>query len=331
MQLRENVPLSDLTTFHIGGPARYVVTVTSVDELQESLDFARDQNLPWQILGGGSNVLASDDGFDGLVIHIALRGIKFDGATVAVAAGESWDVLVEQSVAHGLWGLENLSGIPGSVGGAVVGGIGAYGASVGGHLFWVETFNRETHQTERFSGAECQFGYRDSIFKHRPELIVLRAAFQLSNKPIPNVSYKDLAARLVGSSPDLFSIRAAVLAVRGDKFPDIRVEGTAGSYFKNPIVGEAEAAALRERYPELPLFAMPEVAGYKVPLAWLLDRVLNLKGVSVGGARLFERQPLVIAARVGCSAHDVHTIASMVKKQVKEKLFLNIEEEVVIW
>jgi len=331
MQLRENVPLSDLTTFHIGGPARYVATVTSVEELNESLDFARDQNLPWQILGGGSNVLVGDKGFDGLVIHLAIGGIEFDGSKVTVGAGESWDTLVAQSVEHKLWGLENLSGIPGSVGGAVVGGIGAYGASVGEHLTGVEAFNTQTRNAEKFTNAECRFGYRDSIFKHRPELVVLCATFALSAEPAPNVSYKDLASRFADSSLDLGTIRAAVLAIREGKFPDITREGTAGSYFKNPIVGESDANALREKYPELPLFAMPEVSGYKVPLAWLLDRVLGLKGASVGGARLFERQPLVIAASKGCSATDVHALATMVKKECKEKLFLDIEEEVVSW
>jgi UDP-N-acetylmuramate dehydrogenase len=331
MQLRENVPLSDLTTFHIGGPARYVATVTSVEELKEALDFAQEKQLAIKILGGGSNVLASDDGFDGLVIHIALQGITFDGPTVVVAAGEEWDALVAQSVVRDLWGLENLSGIPGSVGGAIVGGIGAYGASVGEHMSGVEAFNINTRQVEQFSNAQCTFGYRDSVFKHRPELVVLRATFELSAESAPNVSYKDLAARFANSSLDLPTIRAAVLTVREGKFPDIAVEGTAGSYFKNPMVDEAAAEALREQYPELPLFAMPEVSGYKVPLAWLLDRVLGLKGTSVGGARLFERQPLVIAAGKGCSATDVHTLASMVKKDCKEKLFLDIEEEVVTW
>lgn len=338
MKIEQNVPLSDLTTFHIGGPARYVASVTSVDELQEALDFASDKNLAVHILGGGSNILAPDQGFDGLVLHVVLRGIEVGGSTVVAAAGEGWDALVGQAVSHKLWGLENLSGIPNSVGGAIVGGIGAYGASVGEHLAWVETFNTQTRQVERFTATECRFGYRDSVFKHRPELVVARAAFELSAKPAPNVSYKDLAARFIPSkvegfagSPDLSTIRAAVLAIRDGKFPDISKEGTAGSYFKNPIVGQDEGARLRERYPELPLFAMPEVSGYKVPLAWLLDRVLNLKGASVGGARLFEQQPLVIAAHKGARASDVRALASMVKKECKEKLFLDIEEEVVYW
>ncbi|HEY6022534.1 MAG TPA: UDP-N-acetylenolpyruvoylglucosamine reductase, partial [Candidatus Paceibacterota bacterium] len=169
-----------------------------------------------------------------------------------------------------------------------------------------------------------------SVFKHRPDLVVLRAAFALSAEPVPNVSYKDLAARFGDSSLDLPTIRAAVLTIREGKFPDITKEGTAGSFFKNPIVSETEARSLREHYPELPLFAMPEVDGYKVPLAWLLDRVLNLKGFAIGGARLFERQPLVIAASRGASAHDVQALADEVQKQVKEKLSLVIEAEVVV-
>lgn len=316
--------------FHIGGPAKFLVRIHSVDELAEALDFAAQDNLAILILGGGSNVLARDEGFGGLVIQIAISGIEFSGATVVAGAGVVWDVLVVQAVAHGLWGLENLSGIPGSVGGAMVGGIGAYGASVGQHLAWVEAYDTQSRSVKKFTNAQCVFGYRDSIFKHRPELVVLRAAFSLSANRAPDLSYKDLAERFAGKAPALSEVREAVLAIRQGKFPDVAVEGTAGSFFKNPIVGEAEAHALRERYPGLPLFAMPEARGSKVPLAWLLDHVLNMKGLAVGGARLFEKQPLVIAARGGATAHDVRALALRVKKEVKEKILLEIQEEVVV-
>jgi UDP-N-acetylmuramate dehydrogenase len=144
------------------------------------------------------------------------------------------------------------------------------------------------------------------------------------------VSYKDLAARFSGSLPDIAAIRAAVLDIRKGKFPDLAVEGTAGSFFKNPIVPAAEAETLKARYPDMPLFNMPETEGTKVPLAWLLDKVLNLKGISVGGARLYEKQPLVIVAQKNTSADDVKALAQKIKKEVKEKLHIEIEEEVKI-
>jgi UDP-N-acetylmuramate dehydrogenase len=337
MQIENNVLLAPYTTFGIGGMARYFVRVTSIDEIKQSLDFARDQHQPVLILGGGSNMLVPDTGWDGLVIKIELRGLEFEddehdaSKKILIAqAGEPWERVVEQAVKHSLWGLENLSGIPGTVGGAVVQNIGAYGAALSQTLLWVEALDTRDNTIQKITNTECRFAYRDSIFKHSPHLIVLKAACKLSREPKPDVSYKDLAARFGSSSPDIAAIRAAVLDIRKGKFPDLAVEGTAGSFFKNPIVPVAEAEALKARYPDMPLFDMPETEGTKVPLAWLLDKVLNLKGASVGGARLYEKQPLVIVAKKNTPANDVHLLAQKIKKEMQEKLNIKIEEEVKI-
>jgi UDP-N-acetylmuramate dehydrogenase len=328
MTIEENVPLAPLTSFKIGGPARFFVPVETTEELQKALSFAKERGLAVLILGGGSNVLIDDAGWGGLVIKIEITGIERDGQALIAGAGESWDALVARAVGEGLWGLENLSGIPGSVGGAVVGGIGAYGAAVGQHLVWVEALDLDG-TIQRMTNTECAFGYRSSFFKNEAgRYIVLRAAFELSTTPAPELSYKDLAGRFREGIPSLAAIREAVLAIRSGKFPDLAVEGTAGSFFKNPIVSAKEAEALTRRYPAMPVFSMPETDGIKVPLAWLLDHVLALKGTCVGGARLFERQPLVIAATAGASAADVRTLAQMVEKKVKEEFNILIEREV---
>ena len=335
MQVEENVPLAPLTTFFIGGPARYFTRVTNVEELQQSLDFSKSRNLEILLLGGGSNVLVSDAGFDGLVIKIEMMGVDpvkssddhGAGKVLLIAgAGESWDALVERAVQSGLWGIENLSGIPGTVGAAPIQNIGAYGVEVKNTLAWVEAFDTQSGALVRLQNAECGFGYRTSRFKKEPgRFIVLRAAFKLNKNGAPNASYKDLAGI---SRLNLDEIRANVLAVRAGKFPDLKKEGTAGSFFLNPVVSAQKAAELLEKYPNLPNF--PAENGRKVSLAWLLDNVLRVKGLSVGGARLYEKQPLVIAVSRTASASDVAGLAKKVAELVQDKLKIIIEPEVKI-
>ena len=326
MVIEENVPLGPMTTFFIGGLARYFVRVTNVEELRQSLDYARDQNLSALILGGGSNVLISDAGFDGLVIKIEIAGIEKEGETLVAGAGESWDALVVRAVQEELWGVENLSGIPGTVGAAPVQNIGAYGSEVKDTLLWVEAFDTQSGQVVRLQNTECGFGYRTSRFKKEPgRFVILRVAFQLKKNGAPNASYKDLAdiARF-----NLAEIRAKVLAIRAGKFPDLKKEGTAGSFFLNPVVSAQKAAELVEQYPGLPNF--PAEQGRKLSLAWILDTILQVKGLSVGGARVYEKQPLVIAASRGARARDVAELAQKVSQLVQNKLKITIEPEVRI-
>ncbi len=335
MQVQQHIALAPYTTFKIGGPARYFVVAETIEDVKQSLDFARDQNLATLILGGGSNVLISDQGFDGLVIKIEIKnGFTVDKISVAASAGESWDELVEFCVGHDLWGIENLSGIPGTVGGAIVQNIGAYGAALSQVLTLVAVYDTRDEEVKMLSVAECKFGYRGSIFKEEEgRYIILAATFRLSSSPTPNVSYKDLQARFNDSSIDIKAIRAAVLEIRKAKFPDLSVEGTAGSFFKNPIVPLAEAKALQEKYPDLPLFEMPETTDIKVPLGWFLDYkhgVIDLRDVRVGGARMFEKQFLVLVAERNTSARDVKELVNTVQKKVFEELKIKIEPEVKI-
>jgi UDP-N-acetylmuramate dehydrogenase len=333
MQIQKNILLSQFTTFGIGGPARFFARVKTVEELKETLDYARDQHLHTQILGGGSNILCADEGFDGLVIKVEMRGVDFNGEEVIAAAGESWDGLVEKCVNKNLWGLENLSGIPGTVGGAVSGSIGAYGQAVAQRVEWVEALDVASGEVKRLSNAECQFGYRESILSSAPSpLIIIRAAFKLSTVPKPELSYKDLAERFAGRDANLTEIRHTVIEIRKNKFPDLKKEGTAGSFFKNPVLPEAEARTLAEKFPGLPLFDMPEVPGcVKVPLAWLMDHALKLHGTQVGRARLFENQILVIVAKQNSRARDVRALAEFVKEKLRTDIGLEISPEVKIF
>jgi UDP-N-acetylmuramate dehydrogenase len=331
MDIQENVSLAPLTTFYIGGSARFFVRVKTIEELREAFAFAKEKNLAVFLLGGGSNTLFDDKGFDGLVIQVEISGIEREGALLIVGAGESWDKVVEYATQQKLWGIENLSGIPGTVGGGVVQNIGAYGASLSQTLEWAEVFDTHTGEVRRLSNKECAFDYRDSVFKHEDgRYVVLRAALRLSEEPAPNVSYKDLAQRFPDSSLDLSELRQAVLQIRASKFPDTAKEGTAGSFFKNPLLSRKDARALQVQYPEMLLFDLPESSEVKVPLAWLLDHVLILRGHRMGRARLFEHQPLVIAADRGATANEVRALAQFVQEKVKQSFNIEIEPEVHI-
>ncbi len=335
MKVEENIALAPYTTFRIGGPARFFAVAKSIDDIREAVRFANEHSCAVFILGGGSNVLVDDAGFDGLVLKVELQGVDVDKnekeVRITASAGEVWDEVVARAVGEDAWGIENLSGVPGTVGGAVVQNIGAYGAALSQTLTSVEVFDTRTNDVKTRSVGECKFGYRGSIFKEEEgRYVVLTATFVLSKNPAPNISYKDLKARFGDSSMDIRAIRDAVLAIRAAKFPDLHVEGTAGSFFKNPIMSRADADALKATYPDMPLFDMPETDGVKVPLAWLLDNALHMKGATVGGARLFENQVLVIAAKRNTHARDVKELASNVQKKVFEELKIEIEPEVKI-
>jgi UDP-N-acetylmuramate dehydrogenase len=335
------------------------VRAQTVDELKEALTFAKKENLSFFILGGGSNILVRDEGFDGLVIKIEIQGIEIEEEEsdakkiITAGAGESWDALVEKAVEEKLWGVENLSGIPGTVGGAVAGNIGAYGQALSQTLVWAEVLDTATNEIKKISNADCAFGYRESAFSNRgkvlssgdmngsptppertlPRFVVLRAAFALSRVPKPDVSYKDLAALFNDSSSDIKAIRQAVLNIRKGKFPDLAVEGTAGSFFKNPVLPAAEAEVLQARYPAMPLFVLPESVNIKIPLGWLLDYrhgVIDARAFAAGGACMYEKQFLVIVAQKNCTANDVRTLAARVQREVKEKIGIEIEPEVKI-
>lgn len=356
MNLEENKELADLTTFKIGGPARYFATVSSVEDLKQALTFAQEKDLRIFVLGGGSNIVMPDDGFDGLVIRNEISGItaESDGERVHViaGAGEGWDTLVEYTVNAGLYGIENLSGIPGSVGASPIQNIGAYGSEVKDTILWVDTINRETLEEKRFSNEECQFGYRDSFFKTEEGkgYIVTQVCFVLKKEGDINASYKDLVLYMEErgiESPTLKEMREAVLEIRAGKFPDLEQIGTAGSFFKNPIVSNKKYQELLEKYPDLPGYPVEEAKSSKagspdaprkgafrghtkLSCAWILDHILGVKGQYEGPVGFFEKQPLVVVNTGGATAEEIKAFSQKAINEIKEKLDIDIEREVTI-
>ncbi len=333
MQVREAEPLASHTTFRIGGPAAVFVEVAHEEELKAAFALARERGLSLRVIGAGSNLLVPDEGIDALVVRVRIPGIAFvphGAAVLSIAgAGEPWDRVVDAAAARGTFGIENLAGIPGTVGGAVVQNIGAYGAALSEVFAYADALDQETGETRRFTREECAFGYRESIFKHERRYVILRVALMLSSAGPGALSYRDLAeAFTAGSAPAPDEIAAAVRRIRAGKFPDLSKEGTAGSFFGNPMLPDAEAAALVLRFPGLPLFSVPEVATKKVPLGWILDHVLGLRGYARGGARVYEKHALVIAARPGTPARDVDALAEDIAARVHDATGITLAREV---
>lgn len=335
MRFEERISLAPHTTFRIGGTSRYFCEPVTDAEVREALSFATGKGIPFLVLGGGSNMLVGDGEFPGLVIKMNLRGIResVSGDTVEleVGAGESWDELVEFCVAKGYWGMENLSLIPGTVGASPVQNIGAYGVEVKDLIVSVSVIDSHTGEGRVLSNVDCAFAYRDSIFKSIAgrHLIITSVTFGLSTRPRPNISYKDLTEYFAGkgvSEPSLRDIREATIAVRRSKFPDLNQFGTAGSFWKNPIISANDFARLKASYPLIPSY--PAGERVKVPLAWILDNVCGLKGYAQGRVCLFKNQPLVLTVEFGAAAEEVKAFAASIEAVVREKTGITIEREV---
>src|SRR3989344_4135316 len=329
MTVRESLPLAPYTSFHIGGPARFFIEVSSAEDVCAAVAFAHERRLSLLLLGGGSNIRLPDAGIEAVVARIRVDGIAFDGDRVVAGAGVPWETLVSSVAARGLWGIENLAGIPGSVGGALVQNIGAYGAELADTFVWAEVLNTQSGEIVRLATPDVRLAYRTSLFKERRELIILRVALSLSSTGEPNLAYADLAraqeAGVALTTPH--ELATTVRAIRATKFPPSSEGGTAGSFFKNPVIPTEHAMALAVRFPGIPQFSQ-EGGGVKVSLAWLLDHALSLKGFAHGRVRLYQHQPLVMVAAEGATAGDGDALACEVARRGQTAAGIAIEREV---
>lgn len=334
--IEENVPLAPFTTMGVGGPARYFSVAKDEEELLSLVNEAETKSWSVIILGGGSNVLFRDEGVNGLVIKNEIKGItnlgtEDESVIVKVGAGEKWDSFVGHTVTEGWWGLENLSAIPGSVGATPIQNVGAYGVEVADVISSVRVYSLSKREFLELSNSDCRFGYRDSIFKTPAgqDFIVTGVTFKLSIAPNPKLHYKDLAARFKDTNPSQADIREAVIEIRANKFPDWREIGTAGSFFKNPIIPRDHFEKLHAEYPELSGFP-EENDQVKVSLGWILDKVCELKGFREGNVGTYEKQSLVLVNYKEVTTDEILTFAEKIKARVKEKTGIDIEREPVL-
>ena len=332
--IRTDVLLAPYTTLGVGGPAQFFAEVESVAVLQEVVTWAERMGYPITLIGSGSNVLISENGVRGLVIRYVATGITYeenaDVVRVIADAGVVLDVLIHELVSKELWGLENLSAIPGTVGAVPVQNVGAYGVEAKEVIESVMVYDSTRGHTRTLTNAACTFGYRDSLFKKEEgsTYIIISVTFKVGRTPTPRLMYKDLVEYFgTQTQPSLREIREAIIAIRGKKLPDWHEIGTAGSFFKNPIVSPAMYEALVLRYPELPGF--PQQNGeVKISLGWILDRVCGLKGYREGKVGLYEKQALVLVCERGATAREVTDFVSHVIAVVYEKTGITIEPEV---
>jgi len=343
MIVREQVPLAPLTTLGVGGPARFFVQAHTEPDVREAVQFARDRGLSLFILGGGSNLLVADAGFDGVVLKIALSGTKHvdegNDAIFTVAAGEDWDTFVARTVAEDCSGIECLSGIPGSVGGTPVQNVGAYGQDVSETISEVLVLDRQTLQTRVFSNAECGFAYRSSIFNaaDRGQYIILRASFALRRGDTPAIRYADLKKRFADSpTPTLTQVREAVREIRRNKamliVPGDDDARSAGSFFKNPVVPpeqfEELNSMLQSRGTALPNF--PAQNGFrKLSAAWLAEQAGFTKGYTRGAAGISRRHALAIVNRGGATAAEILALKDDIQERVRDKFGIELQPEPV--
>ena len=334
-----NKELSSLTTFHIKAKANIYAEFVSMDELKALTLTEEYLNNEVFVLGGGSNTLFNRD-FKGLVIHNKIKGIKKyqkdDETVFAIAGGgESWSEFVEWTLGENLSGLENLSGIPGTVGAAPVQNIGAYGVEVGQWIHKVECFDVVTRDTVTFTAEECKFGYRDSIFKNdgKGRYIVTRVSFRLKPGNIAtDLHYKplNLLEEKLGKVPTASEVAEEVIKIRNSKLPDPDKIGNAGSFFKNPVVRiyfyKEVMSALCDH---IPYYETEDPLYVKIPAGWLIENA-GLKGYSEGGAEVYPYQCLVIANRGNATSKDVLDVAEHVKKEVLRKFGVTLQPEVNI-
>lgn len=337
MIFRELESLSSLNTLKLGGVARYFFEVSGLEDLKKAVSFSKEKNLKLFILGGGSNTFFATDIFDGVIIRINIKGVDFFNGEyniyAEIKAGEEWDEFVKQCVDKNLWGVENLSLIPGSVGGAPIQNIGAYGAELKDVLESVEVFDTETFKIKSLSNKECRFGYRTSIFKEKEgaRLIVIGIKIKLNPIGKPNLSYKDLDNYFKGvkNTPSLGEVREAVIKIRTEKLPNLSQIGTAGSFFKNPIIPIENYNKLLRKFPDLPgVFLDNERV--KVPAGFLLDKIGNFKGFKVGGAKVWDKQALVLVNKGSATKEDMVSLYKIMQKKVFEETNIFLENEVVI-
>ncbi len=323
-------------SFGIAAQARSYLPVTDIQTLADLHAAGVLSAQPLLVLGGGSNILLTRD-FPGLVLHMCNRGIHIvneddQAVYVRAAAGESWHAFVLWTLQRGLGGLENLSLIPGTVGAAPIQNIGAYGAELKDVLHEVSYFDRISGQVLTLDKAACEFAYRDSVFKRRlkEQAIIVEVCFALPKSWQPNLRYAELMQELAVrgvADPDPRTISDAVISIRTRKLPDPAAIGNAGSFFKNPVVTEAQRDALLARYPDLVNY--PQADGsVKLAAGWLIDRC-GWKGKSAGAAGVYEKQALVLVNRGGASGSDIVELAAAIQQDVAQKFDVRLEPEPV--
>lgn len=350
IQILENVSLAPFTTLKIGGPARFFVKAETEEKIVEAFGHASKTGLDLFVLGGGSNILVSDSGFNGLVVQVALKGIDVneqpprprsastiplkggEQVRITAQAGEDWDGFVEFCVDNDLAGVECLSGIPGTVGGTPVQNVGAYGQEVSETILSVRCFDRQKKTIVDLTNSDCGFSYRTSIFNstERERYIVLAVTYALKKGGGPKIAYKDIREYFAGRNPTLHETRDAVLQIRRAKSMVIDVHDpnsrSAGSFFKNPIVPLQKLGEISGKYGNVPHFPIDE-SSVKIPAAWLIEWAGFQKGFRLGNAGISTNHSLALVNFGGATADGIIALKELIQAGVEKKFGISLLPE----
>ena len=335
MDIHTNISLKNLTTMKLGGTAKFFADVRSVDDLISLYRDAQKKNVPVFILGGGSNVIAQDEGFPGLILRIRIPGFEviaddLNTTTIKVGAGENWDDIVKRTVDMRLGGIEAMSGIPGTVGAAPVQNIGAYGQEVAGTLVSLEAYDTWQDTMVTLQNDDCEFSYRHSIFRGslQGKYVITSVTLKLSKSLPTPPFYEALQKYMDEHSISMYThqvIRDAVLNIRANKLPDPTQRPNTGSFFKNAIVEDWQIEDLRNKYPDIKTYDMGN-GTVKIPTGWLIEKV-GLKGELLHGMRVHDKNALVLINESAQSYADLALARNEIIGKVRDTFRINIEQE----
>ena len=335
MDIHTNIPLKNFTTMKIGGNAQYMTEVRTPEEVATVYASAKTQGLPVFIIGGGSNVIARDQGFSGIVVRMRIPGFEIiaddiNSITIRVGAGEDWDSVVKRIVEMRLSGVEAMSGIPGTAGATPIQNVGAYGQEIADTLQSINVYDTTENSFKTLQSADCKFTYRNSIFKGESagRYVITSITLKLS-KNLPQPPFYDaLQKYLDENNIQIFTqdiIRNAVITIRKNKLPDPKTYPNTGSFFKNAIVETWQLDALRAINPDIPLFDMGD-GHYKVPTGWLIEQT-GLKGQLLHGMRVYDKNALVLVNESATSYDDLANARDEIIGKVRDKFQIQIEQE----
>lgn len=335
MDIHTNIPLKNFTTMKLGGNARFLAEIRQQSEIPLIYKNAKENNLPIFVLGGGSNIIIRDEGFNGIVLRMRISGFEVlsqdsSSATVRIGAGELWDSVVKRSVDMRLSGIEAMSAIPGTAGAGPIQNVGAYGQEIADTLEYVEAYDTKTSTFVKLTKDQCKFSYRDSIFKNseKDRYIITYIILKLSkNLPQPPF-YDSLQKYFDDNNISIFTqeiIRNSVIQIRKDKLPDPKILPNSGSFFKNTLIEEWRLNDLKKIAPNIPVYDMGDKK-YKIPSGWLIENA-GLKGQLINGIRIYDKNALVLVNESAKSVNDLHIARNTIINQVREKFRIELEQE----
>jgi UDP-N-acetylmuramate dehydrogenase len=324
-----NYSLKEHNTFGIEAKCERFVEFTSVEEAQQMAEMLRETDLPYIIIGGGSNLLLTKD-YSGIVVRSDILGIQIDGDRMTCGSGEVFDEIVEASLMAGLYGLENLSLIPGDVGASAVQNIGAYGVEAKDYIETIEAVEIATGKVVIIKAQDCGYGYRQSKFKTdwKNRYLITYVTYRLSTEFKPHLDYGNIKQALSTLEPTAQNLRKTIIDIRNAKLPDPKVTGNAGSFFMNPIISISQYEALVAHYPQMPHYEV-DAEHVKIPAGWMIDQC-GWKGKSLGRAGVHEKQALVLVNLGGATGDEIVKLCQTIQKDVKEKFGIEIHPEVNI-